>query len=336
MPKSSTRLSSNLLCEIGSVIAASLDSEEILSTIARYTQKLLKPKALVLYRYDSLAQRLSIDAIHGEATGLQLGRSFSTADGIVGLAVREKKTITLEDPRKEPCYSPRCDIPGFNDGDWICLPLQQGEKIFGGIQLVVPKGFGEWGGEDGGTLLKTIAEFGALALRNAEAMAYLRNLAIVDDVTGLHNGRYLQEILSHEISRARRYKSTFTLIFLDLDYFKRVNDEFGHLVGSQLLRSTGQWVKEQLRESDICVRWGGDEFILFLPNTSKEGGVLVARRLCARMPVESFLGQKLVVSASFGVVAFPDDGGETEDLIKKADEAMYRVKNHGRNGVEAY
>jgi diguanylate cyclase (GGDEF)-like protein len=158
----------------------------------------------------------------------------------------------------------------------------------GAIEIIVPRGWGEWGGENGGTLLKTIADFSAVALRNADAMARLRELAIIDHVTGLHNGRYLQEILSHEISRARRYRSTFTLIFMDLDYFKRVNDEFGHLVGSQLLRSVGQWVQKQLRESDICVRWGGDEFILFLPNTSKEGGTIVARRLCMRMPAESY------------------------------------------------
>jgi diguanylate cyclase (GGDEF)-like protein len=322
---------------VGSAIAASLDPEEISSAVVHYTEKLLKPKAVVLYRYHPSTQQLSIDAIHGAATGLRLGRSFPAGEGIVGLSIREKRTVALQDPRTESSYSPQCDIPWFAvEGDWICLPLQYGEEVLGAVEIIVPRGWGEWGGENGGTLLKTIADFSAVALRNADAMARLRELAIIDHVTGLHNGRYLQEILSHEISRARRYRSTFTLIFMDLDYFKRVNDEFGHLVGSQLLRSVGQWVQKQLRESDICVRWGGDEFILFLPNTSKEGGTIVARRLCMRMPAESFLEQKLVVSASFGVVAFPDDGGETEDLIKKADEAMYRVKNHGRNGVETY
>lgn len=178
--------------------------------------------------------------------------------------------------------------------------------------------------------------FLAIALGNARFVATIQRQNITDDLTGLFNSRHLGELLDYELERARRYGSDLSVVFFDLDYFKQVNDEHGHLVGSRLLHEIGQVIKAHMRRVNLACRYGGDEFVILLPSTPKSGAVIMAEHLRSALGETRFsagadLG--LQVTASFGVAAYPTDATTKEDLVRKADSAMYHVKANGRNGV---
>jgi diguanylate cyclase (GGDEF)-like protein len=165
----------------------------------------------------------------------------------------------------------------------------------------------------------------------------LKNLACRDGLTGLFNHRYFQDVLRHEIHRCARNEAIFSLIFLDVDHFKKYNDSHGHLAGDKLLRQLSEIFSKAVRRSDIVARYGGEEFVIILPSTSKKNAQIVGEKLRRYIEAFPFEGRgtqpngKLTIS--LGISAFPDDGQERALLIQRADEAMYRAKNGGRNRV---
>jgi diguanylate cyclase (GGDEF)-like protein len=165
----------------------------------------------------------------------------------------------------------------------------------------------------------------------------LRELAVRDGLTGLHDHRYFQDVLAKEVSRARRHKRTFSLLFLDVDFFKRYNDVNGHLAGDSILKTLAAIFREDQRETATVARYGGEEFVILLPETGKEGALMLAERIRKRVLDHLFPGEeeqplgKLTVS--IGVATFPEDGTERDSLIQNADRALYKAKQNGRNAV---
>jgi len=164
----------------------------------------------------------------------------------------------------------------------------------------------------------------------------IQELTITDDCTGLYNARHLYKTLDTEVSRSARYGYQFSVLFLDLDYFKRVNDTHGHLVGSRLLGQVANVIKSYLRIIDYAFRYGGDEFVVLLPQTGKEGATVVAKRLLeifrTAEPLKSE-GLNLNVRVSMGVATYPEDANDAHDIIHQADEMMYAVKNSTRDNI---
>ena len=159
---------------------------------------------------------------------------------------------------------------------------------------------------------------------------------MTDDLTKLFNSRYLNVHLGREIKRSRRYGVMVSLIVLDLDGFKAINDQHGHLAGSRALFEVGQVIQETVREIDIVSRYGGDEFTIILPQTGATGAGIIAERIRASIEERAFLSEQglaVRLTASFGVATFPDNGQTREELIQKADQAMYLIKDRGKNGV---
>lgn len=176
-----------------------------------------------------------------------------------------------------------------------------------------------------------------LATKKIKALnTRLREQAIRDSLTGLFNRRYMEEALERELLRAERKKQSLSLIMGDIDHFKEINDLYGHQVGDEVLRRFGSLLASHARGSDICCRYGGEEFLLVLPDMEMARACERAemlRREIARMPV-GYGGEALRISASFGVAAFPAHGTDGGKLISTADSAMYRAKEGGRNRVE--
>ena len=184
--------------------------------------------------------------------------------------------------------------------------------------------------------LGTVQRYAELALGNAERYAQAKERAFVDDVTELYNARYLHSALENEVRRASRYDTDLSVVFLDLDRFKRVNDRHGHLVGSQTLRRLAQMLADCLRQVDTLARYGGDEFTVVLADTGHEAALAVAERI--RASVEAFVfesadGSPLRLTVSAGVSSYPEHGESREALLESADQAMYRGKSLGRNRV---
>jgi diguanylate cyclase (GGDEF)-like protein len=169
-----------------------------------------------------------------------------------------------------------------------------------------------------------------VALQRAEAQS------VTDDLTLLSNSRYLNAALRRETKRASRSNRPLSLLFLDLDGFKQVNDTHGHLAGSKTLVEAAAVIRGCARETDIVARFGGDEFSLILPDTGQEGAVSVAIRIRDRLRTARFLtsdGLSVRVTASIGVATLPEVASSAEELLRAADTAMYKVKASGKDGI---
>jgi diguanylate cyclase (GGDEF)-like protein len=187
-------------------------------------------------------------------------------------------------------------------------------------------------------LLEALSDFAAIALENARHVKRIHELTITDDCTSLYNARHMSFILETEIYRSQRYNYEFSIVFIDLDHFKQVNDTHGHLVGSRLLAEIGNSLKAHCRLIDFAFRYGGDEFVLLLPQTSKENAMNVARRLHKLIREMVWLqpeGLNITLTPSLGLASYPVDSRTKEGLLHLADEAMYLVKNTNRDSVAA-
>jgi len=187
--------------------------------------------------------------------------------------------------------------------------------------------------------VRTVLEPAATALDNATALQKAEALSVTDDLTRLYNSRYLNQALRRETKRASRTGQPLSVLFLDLDGFKMVNDNHGHLAGSKALAETAVIVRGCARETDVVARFGGDEFALILPETGHEGAIAVATRIRDRVAAAQFLGSEglsVHLTVSVGVATLPDSAGSAEELLRAADAAMYQVKATGKNGVQAY
>ncbi len=171
-----------------------------------------------------------------------------------------------------------------------------------------------------------------------EMLTKVETLAVTDSLTGLFNRRHCENILDNEFGRTIRYKSSLTCLMIDIDHFKKVNDEFGHRTGDTVLKEVAQIIKNNAREVDTVARWGGEEFIVLLPQTGKENGESFASRLVKAISGHQFSGiPGKRVTVSIGLASVPDpslDAGEK--LINASDFALYEAKRKGRNRTESY
>lgn len=167
----------------------------------------------------------------------------------------------------------------------------------------------------------------------------LKDLAIRDGLTGQYNHRHFQESLAIEILRSNRHERCFSLIFLDVDNFKHYNDTHGHPAGDNVLSTLAEVLYQCLRRSDLLARYGGEEFVILLPETDKEGALLIAEKLRRAVEEHAFYGRETQplgkVTVSMGVAAYPEHGRDGSTLTKRADEALYKAKSQGRNRVKA-
>jgi len=216
----------------------------------------------------------------------------------------------------------------------LCYPLERrGEKI--GVLEVLNKKEGGFTPADRRIVEAMIGPL-SVALRTVAMFEHSERLTVTDDLTKLYNYRYLMRYLEAEVKRCLRYKKKVSLLFVDIDGFKRINDTFGHLVGSRALAEMGQVFKKILRETDVVGRYGGDEFVIVLPETPLNGAMVIAERIRKKVEDYEFASQELRIrlTVSLGVANCPKHTLTAEGLIKKADAAMYRAKEISKNSIK--
>ena len=160
--------------------------------------------------------------------------------------------------------------------------------------------------------------------------------AITDALTGLYNHRYLHERLSEELHRARDQQRPLSVLFCDLDHFKRYNDASGHSAGDAVLREVAHVIEQSVRNVDVAARYGGEEFVVLLVETGRETALVVAERIRERIRAAGFTAGGVPLTVSIGVAGYPDDADRREDLLNKADWAMYLAKRRGRDQVASF
>jgi diguanylate cyclase (GGDEF)-like protein len=185
--------------------------------------------------------------------------------------------------------------------------------------------------------VRILLEPASVALDNALLLKRAEALSVTDDLTHLYNSRYLNQVLRRETKRASRSGRPLSLLFIDLDGFKAINDRHGHLAGSRALVEAAAVIRGSARETDVVSRFGGDEFALVLPDTGADGAYAVGERIRERIAAHGFLagdGLDIHLTASVGVATLPDVAASAEELVAAADRAMYRVKDSGKNGIQ--
>ncbi|MGH9144402.1 MAG: diguanylate cyclase [Vicinamibacterales bacterium] len=186
--------------------------------------------------------------------------------------------------------------------------------------------------------VRVLLEPASVALDNSLLLKRAEALSVTDDLTHLYNSRYLNQVLRRETKRASRSGRPLSLLFIDLDGFKAVNDTHGHLFGSRALVEAAAVIRSSARETDIVARFGGDEFALILPDTGGEGAFAVGERIRERIAAFKFLTEDRLdihLTASVGVATLPDVAASADELVQAADKAMYQVKDSGKNGIQA-
>jgi diguanylate cyclase (GGDEF)-like protein len=282
--------------------------------------------------------------LFGEGGGA-LQRSFSTGN-IQDIDLFEQhanssivgKVLSSGTPYINNSYSFELRVPFSKESVFIksilCYPLvHKGEKI--GVVELINKANGDFTRDDQ-ALIEMLLNPLAIAIRTVEMFEDAERLTITDDLTKLYNYRYLKSYLEADVKRCLRYKKKVSLLFIDVDGFKRINDTFGHLVGSQALAEMGQVFRRIVRETDVVGRYGGDEFVIVLPETPLNGAMVIAERIRKKVEECEFVAQNLSIrlTVSLGVANCPKHTLTAEGLIKKADAAMYRAKELSKNSIK--
>jgi diguanylate cyclase (GGDEF)-like protein len=325
------------LVEIGKALTSTLDLREILSIIMEKVSLLLRPETWSLLLVDEATDDLTFEIAVSPAADRLKGIRLRKGEGIAGWVALHGEPLLIPDVQADERFAPKVDeAVAFTTHSIVCVPVKSKNRILGVVELVNSLEEGVFDEADL-KILGTIADYAAIAIENARYFEKVRELIITDDLSGLYNARYLLEFLDYEIDRARRYGTDLSLVFLDLDFFKDVNDTYGHLAGSGLLSEMGRLIQKHIRKADIAARYGGDEFVVVLPNTSKAGAYTVAKNLRRIVKDHYFLaneGYRIRITASFGVASYPTDAQTKLALIRLADKAMYDVKDSTRDAVK--
>lgn len=281
-------------------------------------------------------ETLHIVASRGLNPPLARSLSIRLGEGIAGRVAKNGFPLLVADIERDERVG-IANRPRFRSKSFLSIPLTNKDRVIGVLNLA-DKADGKIFHDGDLKLLNALSSHAAamiLRVASQERTAQLEQMSVTDPLTGLYNRRFLEKRLEEELSRSRRHRLNFTVMLVDLDYFKAYNDSSGHLAGDAALRQTAGLLTGSAREMDIVARYGGEEFCLVLPGTSKKESLFVAERIRRAIEQSPFANEEQLplgkLTGSIGIASFPADGETALALIHAADIALYRAKHEGRN-----
>ena len=309
--------------DIGKVIVSAKTIREILDRMMAQVGTIFAPRNWSLLLVDPKTTELVFKVAVGEVSDKLQGLRISSDEGITGWIYNTGQAVVIEDVTKDSRFSDRIDkLTDFTTQSIIGVPLKSGEKVLGIIELI-NKLNGEPFTSFDLKILSTIADFTAIAIEKAFYVRAIERLSRQDHLTNVLNRRSFDYIMQHESERCRRHGGSLSILLIDINSFKNVNDNYGHVVGDEVLKVTARLIKENIRKIDYVARYGGDEFAVVMPNTGSEAAEQVKKRILSA--VEKFRHKELPqFSVSVGLQTAGSDG--IVDILHKTDRELYREK----------
>ena len=319
-------------------LGSALRLDEVETLISNRAKSALGAEASLLYLMDKDSGWLLCEKSQGTRKSEAEILRFRSGEGVAGTVVEQGRPMLV--PRVDghlPYRMTPRQLAFYKGRSVMCLPLKGVGDLVGAVEVVSRKGTPAYS-EDDLAFFMRLMDQAPTAIDRARTYQRATDMAMADDLTGLFNLRYLTSVIDAEVERGQRYGVVVSVIFMDLDHFKDVNDSKGHLVGSKVLVEVADLLRDCLRSVDVVARYGGDEFVVVLPQTSLDSAFAIAERLRRTMEKSVFLadeGHAIRLTASFGVTSYPEVAKSKEELLRMADEAMYMAKTRSRNSVYA-
>ena len=324
------------LIGVARTVVSTLDLDQVLERILDSARQFMGMPAGMLAVYHESTEQMVLNVHAG------LSREFVTldrwpvagrGDELTKSAMEDYSIRHSPDISREPWANEELLKEGLTAV--VCVPLSTHNRPVGVLYLYDRRPRELQGRQL--DHLALLASFAAMSIDNASLHSRTKMMALTDALTGLYNNRYFMQVFPHELVRARRYMKPLSLIMIDIDNFKKINDTYGHPKGDQILAGLGNVLSGSLRAADFSFRYGGEEFVVILPETRLDGAFMVAENLREKISkaLTPVLGRKgeQVVTVSLGVAGYPGDGADTDQLISHADACLYKAKRQGRDRV---
>ncbi len=329
-----------ILYEIGLSATSGLEFEKTSRAIFGQLKRVAPIDLFYIARLDSQTDLASFSMFEGDGTPLEFGPlSIRERPSLTRYVLEKGKTVYIRD-----CHAPDAEYPEekmikvaeHNERSILGVPLILRNQVLGAMFLQSRED--NQYDENFIRLVETIANQVSIAMENAQLFEQMQQMAITDNLTGVTNRNYFYTFGENEVARSQRYEKDLSFMMVDIDHYKLINDEYGHLTGDQTLKMVTQACLSKLRKADVLCRFGGDEFVVVLPETSRAQAKVVAERVRKaveeiRLPTEK---GEVKVTVSIGVVQLENKQDGLLDLVGQADQALYAAKAAGRNCVRVY
>lgn len=311
--------------EVGKAITRAKTIDETIDEVMNQIGQIFSPLNWTLFLKDSETGGLVFTRVVGRSAPKLQGVRLKKGEGIAGWIAESGQSVIIEDVSTDERFSQRMDdFSGFQTKSIIGVPLKTNDRVFGVIELINKINGAPFTPFEL-KVLTTIADFAAIAFEKAYYFSALKQLATTDGLTGVHNRRTFEHLLKRDIEISRRYSSPLSVLLVDVDKFKSVNDTYGHGAGDEVLRHLARSLVECVRKVDSVCRWGGDEFVILMPRTAREAAEEARRRILARI-IEREAGCAVAeYRVSIGVHSV--ENGMADDLLRLLDADLYAQKH---------